>query len=69
MDAPRAVPSHQPRPRISRRPGVLVVSVAAFGVGWGFSYFASKQRRNELAQKNSATPNLYVSVERSGGGV
>ncbi|KAK2067770.1 hypothetical protein P8C59_001479 [Phyllachora maydis] len=68
MDAPRAVPSHQPRPRI-RRPGVLVVSVAAFGVGWGFSYFASKQRRNELAQKNSATPNLYVSVERSGGGV
>jgi len=30
---------------------------------------ASSMKNNELAQKNSGSPNFYVSVDRSGGGV
>ncbi|KAH8889884.1 hypothetical protein GQ53DRAFT_825290 [Thozetella sp. PMI_491] len=54
---------------IVRRPGLVLAAFTVVGVAVGFRYQASKFRSNELAQKNSGSPNLYVSVERSGGGI
>ena len=55
----------------SRRPGrtLAVVGLALTGAAVGFKYVATTMRKNELAQKNSGTPNFYVSVDRSGGGI
>jgi len=47
---------------------VLLV-VAAVGIGLGIRYQSNAIKNNELAQKNSGSPNLYVSVDRSGGGI
>ncbi len=43
--------------------------MAAVGIGLGIRYQANALKNNELAQKNSDAHNLYVSVDRSGGGV
>ncbi|KAK1766829.1 hypothetical protein QBC33DRAFT_559556 [Phialemonium atrogriseum] len=52
-----------------RRPGLLVFTVAVAGSAVAVKYMASRMKDNELAQKNSDSPNFYVSVDRSGGGV
>ncbi|OIW31965.1 hypothetical protein CONLIGDRAFT_678404 [Coniochaeta ligniaria NRRL 30616] len=51
---------------VRRRPGLVILGTAAVGFIAGFKYKASSYKRNELAQKNSG---LYVSVDRSGGGI
>jgi len=42
------------------------VGLALVGTGAGIKYVATTMRENELAQKSSG---LYVSVDRSGGGI
>ncbi|KAH8912377.1 hypothetical protein BR93DRAFT_922337 [Coniochaeta sp. PMI_546] len=49
-----------------RRPGLVILGTAAVGFIAGFKYKASSYKKNELAQKNAG---LYVSVDRSGGGI
>lgn len=53
----------------TRRPALTFVGLALTGAGLGFMRVSKMLRENELAQKNSAKPNLYVSVDRSGGGI
>lgn len=50
----------------SRRPGLVILGTAAVGFIAGFKYKASSYKRNELVQRDSG---LYVSVDRSGGGI
>ncbi|KAK3688601.1 hypothetical protein B0T22DRAFT_459889 [Podospora appendiculata] len=67
-----------PQPRTSslplflrRRPGLAFVGLVMAGTGLGFKYVATTIRNNELAQKNDIAghQNLYVTVDRSGGGI
>ena len=53
----------------TRHRGLILASAAATGVALAVRYKAEQIRKNELAQKNSAIPNFYVSVDRSGGGI
>jgi len=55
--------------RRARHRGLVLFSVAAAGAAFAIRYRADTLRRNELAQKNSGSPNFYVSVDRSGGGI
>lgn len=59
----------QVRPFTTRHRGLILASAAATGVALAVRYKAEQIRKNELAQKNSAIPNFYVSVDRSGGGI
>lgn len=54
---------------LARRPGLMFAALTIVGATLGFRYQASIIRNNDLAQKNSDSSNLYVSVERSGGGI
>ncbi|KAI1779734.1 hypothetical protein F4818DRAFT_437039 [Hypoxylon cercidicola] len=55
---------------VTRHPGFALAAVVATGVLATMQYKRSSLNRNERLQKNSAeTPNLYVSVDRSGGGI
>lgn len=49
----------------SRRPALVILATAAVGFAAGFRYKAARYKKNEAAQKDG----LYVSVDRSGGGV
>ncbi|RYP39434.1 hypothetical protein DL767_002168 [Monosporascus sp. MG133] len=54
--------------------GLALFALAAAGLAAaGVQYGRSAMRRNELAQRrggaDSDAPNLYVSVDRSGGGI
>ncbi|KAK3318449.1 hypothetical protein B0H66DRAFT_603035 [Apodospora peruviana] len=54
----------------TRRPTLTAFAFALASVGFGFKYISVTLRRNELAQKSDASgPNLYVTVDRSGGGI
>ncbi len=53
----------------SRRPALVLAACTVVAATVGFRYQASIIRNNEQAQKNSGSPNLYVTVERSGGGI
>ncbi|KAL2255848.1 hypothetical protein VTK26DRAFT_2621 [Humicola hyalothermophila] len=53
----------------SRRPGLAFAAMTLTGVGLGFRHASRAFRENERAQTNSPGQNLYVSVDRSGGGV
>ncbi|KAK4251486.1 hypothetical protein C7999DRAFT_27902 [Corynascus novoguineensis] len=53
----------------TRHPRLTLAGLAILGTGLGFRHISSSYRDNELAQKNSAAQNFYVSVDRSGGGV
>ncbi len=56
--------------RNSRHRGLAIVAVAAAAaVAVGIRYQANALRNNELAQKNAHPDNLYVPVDRSGGGI
>ena len=55
----------RPAPRGPTRT-LTLVGLALVGTGVGIKYVATTMRENELAQKNSG---LYVSVDRSGGGI
>lgn len=50
-----------------RRPGLAVLALGFFGLGYGFNHMKTTMRNNELAQKEQR--NFYVSVDRSGGGI
>ena len=52
--------------RDSRRPGLVILGTAAVAFFAGFRYKAASYEKNERAQKSSG---LYVSVDRSGGGI
>ncbi|KAI1143042.1 hypothetical protein F5Y05DRAFT_140552 [Hypoxylon sp. FL0543] len=55
---------------VTRRPGLALAAVAATGILAAVQYRRSALTRNEKAQKNSSdSPNFYVSVDRSGGGI
>ncbi|KAI0843197.1 hypothetical protein F5Y06DRAFT_292181 [Hypoxylon sp. FL0890] len=55
---------------ITRHPGLALAAVAATSVIAAVQYRRSALIRNEKAQKNSPdSPNFYVSVDRSGGGI
>ncbi|GAB1318898.1 HIG1 domain-containing protein [Madurella fahalii] len=72
MDSPRtsASPSSaSPLRLLTRRPALAIAGLALAGAGLGFRHIATTLRDNELAQKNSAARNFYVSVDRSGGGI
>ncbi|KAL1868759.1 hypothetical protein VTK73DRAFT_3511 [Phialemonium thermophilum] len=70
MDRTNARPASASSPRpLLRRPGILLFTALVAGSAVGLKYMASKMRENELAQKNSSSPNLYVTVDRSGGGI
>ncbi|CAK7214647.1 hypothetical protein SCUCBS95973_002218 [Sporothrix curviconia] len=52
----------------------IVAAVAAVGIGLTVHRQSNALRANELAQRKTgslatASPNLYVSVDRSGGGI
>ncbi|KAK3990123.1 hypothetical protein QBC44DRAFT_369445 [Cladorrhinum sp. PSN332] len=49
----------------TNRPGLTLAGLAIAGAAFGFQHFSTTLRENELRQKKS----LYVSVDRSGGGV
>ena len=53
----------------TRHRGLVLASAVVAGVALGIRYKAEQIRKNEIAQKNSAIPNFYVSVDRSGGGI
>ncbi|KAI1465874.1 uncharacterized protein F4812DRAFT_115402 [Daldinia caldariorum] len=56
--------------RLSRHPGLALAAVATAGIAVAVQYRRSVLSRNERAQKNSSeSPNFYVSVDRSGGGI
>ncbi|KAI2618829.1 hypothetical protein GGR54DRAFT_144404 [Hypoxylon sp. NC1633] len=68
MDQTRA--ARMANGRTTRRPGLALAAVVAVGVVAAVQYRRSALTRNEAAQKNSPEhPNLYVSVDRSGGGI
>ncbi|KAL2023062.1 hypothetical protein VTK56DRAFT_3972 [Thermocarpiscus australiensis] len=70
MSPPRTNSSTSSALRIlSRRPGLTLAGLALAGTWLGFRHISSRRRDNELAQKNSAVPNLHVTVDRSGGGI
>ncbi|KAK4107917.1 hypothetical protein N656DRAFT_784671 [Canariomyces notabilis] len=70
MDPTRASPSSTSPLRIlTRHPALTFAGLALAGAGLGFRHVAATLRDNELAQKNSAARNFYVSVDRSGGGI
>ncbi|KAL2153199.1 hypothetical protein VTH82DRAFT_4354 [Thermothelomyces myriococcoides] len=73
MNASQANSASSPSPStfriFTRHPRLTLAGLAILGTGLGFRRIASSIRENELAQKNSRTPNFYVSVERSGGGI
>ncbi|XXG94393.1 hypothetical protein Hte_000648 [Hypoxylon texense] len=55
---------------VTRHPGLALTALVATGVLATVQYKRSSLKRNERLQKNSAeNPNLYVSVDRSGGGI
>ncbi|TLD26900.1 hypothetical protein PspLS_04774 [Pyricularia sp. CBS 133598] len=56
-------------PPDSRNRRVVAVAASAAAVGMVIKLRADAIKKNEMAQKNSAVPNFYVSVERSGGGI
>ncbi|KAI6093537.1 hypothetical protein F4821DRAFT_252543 [Hypoxylon rubiginosum] len=54
----------------TRHPGLALAALAATGLVAAVQYERSSLKRNERLQKNSPeNPNLYVSVDRSGGGI
>ncbi|KAK4463718.1 hypothetical protein QBC42DRAFT_172891, partial [Cladorrhinum samala] len=53
----------------STHPRLTVVGLALAGTALGFQHFSTTLRENELRQKRSAASHLYVSVDRSGGGI
>ncbi|TLS29786.1 hypothetical protein PpBr36_01055 [Pyricularia pennisetigena] len=53
----------------NRNRRVVAVAASAAAVGMVIKLRADALKKNEMAQKNSAVPNFYVSVERSGGGI
>ncbi|KAK0620351.1 hypothetical protein B0T14DRAFT_567106 [Immersiella caudata] len=61
----QSIPRTRPAPRGPSRT-LTLAGIALVGTGVAFKYVATTMRDNELAQKNSG---LYVSVDRSGGGV
>ncbi|KAI1766235.1 hypothetical protein GGR53DRAFT_464633 [Hypoxylon sp. FL1150] len=55
---------------VTRHPGLALAALAATGLVVAVQYQRSSFKRNERLQKNSPeNPNLYVSVDRSGGGI
>ncbi|KAK4155797.1 hypothetical protein C8A00DRAFT_13175 [Chaetomidium leptoderma] len=62
-------PSPSPLRIFTRHPRLALAGLALVGTGLGFRHISSTYRDNEAAQKNSAAQNLYVSVDRSGGGI
>ncbi|KAK4231366.1 hypothetical protein QBC38DRAFT_246863 [Podospora fimiseda] len=50
----------------TNRPGLTLAGLAIAGTALGFQHFSATLRENELRQKNNP---LYVSVDRSGGGI
>ncbi|KAI6382452.1 hypothetical protein MCOR25_000744 [Pyricularia grisea] len=56
-------------PSLIRNRRVVAVAASAAAVGMVIKLRADAIKKNEMAQKNSAVPNFYVSVERSGGGI
>ncbi|KAK4134342.1 hypothetical protein BT67DRAFT_316192 [Trichocladium antarcticum] len=62
-------PSTSPTLRmLTRRPALTIAGLALAGACLGFKHVSKTLHENEQAQKNAAR-NLYVSVDRSGGGV
>ncbi|KUI68253.1 hypothetical protein VM1G_04435 [Cytospora mali] len=57
------------RPFTARHPRLALFALTAAGVGLGIRYRATTLERNEMAQRSSGSPNYYVSVDRSGGGI
>ncbi|KAL2159936.1 hypothetical protein VTH06DRAFT_2069 [Thermothelomyces fergusii] len=53
----------------ARHPRLTLAGLAILGTGLGFRRISASIRENELAQKRLGAHNLYVSVERSGGGI
>ncbi|KAI0022146.1 hypothetical protein F4780DRAFT_203936 [Xylariomycetidae sp. FL0641] len=51
-----------------RHPALLMATMVAGSLGAVAVYRRSMLRANELRQRNDS-PNFYVSVERSGGGI
>ncbi|TPX10523.1 uncharacterized protein E0L32_008573 [Thyridium curvatum] len=51
----------------ARHRGLVIFTASALAVGLGIRYQANKLRQNDLQQKNAG--GLYVSVDRSGGGI
>ncbi|KAK4165933.1 hypothetical protein QBC43DRAFT_287268 [Cladorrhinum sp. PSN259] len=51
------------------RPRLTIAGLAIAGAALGFQHFSATLRENELRQKRSAASHLYVSVDRSGGGI
>ncbi|KAK3899065.1 hypothetical protein C8A05DRAFT_18448, partial [Staphylotrichum tortipilum] len=52
-----------------RHPRLTIVSFVLLGTSLGFRHVAKSMRDNDIAQKNSPDGQLYVSVDRSGGGI
>ncbi|KAK4236990.1 hypothetical protein C8A03DRAFT_35103 [Achaetomium macrosporum] len=66
---PQQTPTPQSALRIfTRHPRLTLSGFALLGIGLGIRHRARTLRNNELRQKNSEG-SLYVSVDRSGGGV
>ncbi|KAK4454334.1 hypothetical protein QBC34DRAFT_157092 [Podospora aff. communis PSN243] len=61
----QSIPRPRPAPRGPSRT-LTLAAVALVGTGAAFKYVATTMRENELAQRSSG---LYVSVDRSGGGI
>ncbi|KAH9909111.1 hypothetical protein F4778DRAFT_213609 [Xylariomycetidae sp. FL2044] len=73
MDRPTRIGSAGGRPTPNfpgRHRGLVLAAIAVTGVAAGIQYKRSSMTRNERAQSGDAgSPNLYVSVDRSGGGI
>jgi len=73
MNPSQATPASSSSPSalriFTRHPRLTLAGLAILGTGLGIRHISSSLRDNELAQKNSAAQNLYVSVDRSGGGI
>ncbi|KAK0641607.1 hypothetical protein B0T16DRAFT_461650 [Cercophora newfieldiana] len=61
----QSLPRPRPAPRGPSRT-LTLAGLALVGTGLAFKHVATAMRENEAAQKNSG---LYVSVDRSGGGI
>ncbi|RYP79605.1 hypothetical protein DL769_002844 [Monosporascus sp. CRB-8-3] len=68
-----SAPNMRPFTSSTKHRGLALFALAAAGLAAaGVQYGRSAMRRNELAQRSGAgsdAPNLYVSVDRSGGGI
>ncbi|KAK4043411.1 hypothetical protein C8A01DRAFT_32537 [Parachaetomium inaequale] len=65
---PATSPSASALRIFTRHPRLTIAGLAILGTGMGFRHVSRSYRQNEEAQKKSAS-NLYVTVDRSGGGI